>query len=116
MAETVELTVVDAPDFLSLESRIWWADVCSTFVLEPHHVMLLTAACGAWDRLNEARELLDVEGLTSTDKYLRCKPHPAINVERDSRLAFARLLRELDLDSEPAAASRRPPALQSNRR
>jgi len=44
------------------------------------------------------------------------RPHAAIAIERDSRLAFARLLRELDLDAAAAPERARPPALRSNRR
>ena len=62
-----------------------------------------------------AREILETEGLT-VQTAGGIKPHPAIAIERDSRLAVARLLRELDLDTEPPTSARfGPPGLFSNR-
>jgi hypothetical protein len=77
----------------------------------------LEAAADAWDRMVQARDTLRVEGLTVTTKA-GCKRHPCADIERDSRLAFARLLRELDLDAEPPPERPpwRPPAIRSNRR
>ena len=69
--------------------------------LESHHQRLLQAACEAWDRLQEAREVLRKEATYVEGRY-GVRAHPAVAVERDSRVAFARLLRELDLDGEPA--------------
>jgi len=103
-----------APAHLTEPTAAWWLQVQDDYSLEPHHVRLLSLACEAYDRTQQARELLDRDGpVMVTDGGL--KTHPAVAIERDARLAFARLLRELDLDSEPAAASR-PPALRSNRR
>jgi len=97
----------------------WWRQVMGDYELEPHHELLLSAAADAWDRMTEARAQLREEGLTVATKSGK-KRHPAADIERDSRLAFARLLRELDLDA-PAARPEpdggwRPPSLRSNRR
>jgi phage terminase small subunit len=85
-------------------------------MLEPHHVKLLTVAAECWDRLLGAREAIDQHGTTYTDRFGSPRARPEVAIERDSRVAFARLLRELDLETEAAPASPRPPALRSNRR
>ena len=56
-------------------------------------------------------------GLTFEDPHGCPKTRPEVAIERDSRLAFARLVRELDLDVEAAGVEGwgRPPALRSNR-
>ena len=86
------------------------------FVLEPHHVRLLTLACEAFDRATQAREILAVDGIIVPTADGGRKAHPAVAIERDARTAFSRLVRELDLDVAPPSEGRRPPALRSNRR
>jgi P27 family predicted phage terminase small subunit len=107
---------IKAPSHLTAESAEWWRSVHSDYDLEPHHNRLLTLACEAFDRCGQARALIDNEGPVTRTSDGGMKAHPAVAIERDSRLAFARLLRELDLDTEPPAERNRPPALRSNRR
>lgn len=103
-----------APAHLRPATAAWWQEVCDEYTLEPHHIRLLTLAGEAWDRCQQAREALQEHGLTFEDRFGAPRPRPEIPVERDSRLAFARLIRELDLDcSEPPVS--RPPSLRSNR-
>lgn len=78
------------------------------YELAGHHIKLLTLAAQAWDRAEQARQILDTEGLTYLDRYDNPKTRPEIAVERDSRIAFARLLRELSLDVEEPGGSRMP--------
>lgn len=103
------------PQHLRPETRRWWRSVTADFRLEQHHIRLLTLACEAFDRCAEAREILAKDGLTIATGDGGLKAHPAVGIERDSRLAVARLIRELDLDCEPPGEGRRPPALPSNR-
>lgn len=106
------------PTHLSPEAAGWWRDVTTDYDLAPHHVRLLQAACEAWDVMRAARlALADHGGLTFTDTNGSIRAHPAVAMQRDARVAFARLVRELDLDvaGTPAEAPR-PPALTSNRR
>jgi len=65
-------------------------------------------AAEAWDRSQEARETAEREGAYYEDRFGQPKAHPAVAVERDSRIAFARLMRELDLDGAPAPDPRPP--------
>lgn len=108
-------TPAKAPEHLSKAMREWWAGVVRDYSLEAHHLRLLEAACTAWDRMTAAREAIAEHGITFTDKNGDPRTRPEVAIERDARLSFARLVRELDLDCEPPP-ERRPPALRSNRR
>lgn len=97
-----------APKHLQPATAAWWRGVLRDFDLDEHHVRLLTLAAESWDRAQEARERLVADGAYYVDRFHQPKSHPAIGVERDARLAFARLLRELDLDAEAPADVRTP--------
>jgi phage terminase small subunit len=105
------------PEHLSASCRDWWQSVTDDYSLEPHHLRLLQLAAEAWDRCSQARAVLDEQGLVYENRFGNPMPRPEVAIERDSRLAFARLLRELDLDVEPPSEPRRRPApLRSNNR
>lgn len=101
------------PRHLKPQTAKWWAAVVKDWNLEDHHIKLLTLAAESWDRVCAARKVLDKEGMTFIDRWDQPKARPEIAIERDSRIAFARLIRELDLDTGQQAASR-PPGLASN--
>lgn len=106
------------PDHLSAESKDFWSRVIQAFDLEDHHLRLLRLACEAFDRGQNARAAIAAQGEYFEDRFGQLKAHPAIGVERDCRLAVARLLRELGLDVEggPAGdADARPPRLAGKR-
>lgn len=105
------------PAHLSKEGAKWWKSVVSDYQLEPHHLRLLQSAAEAWDRMQQARAALHEHGsLTFTSASGEPKARPEVAMERDARVGFARLLRELDLDAGTPADRARPPALRSNRR
>lgn len=106
---------LNSPPHLAPETAIWWRMIIEEFALEPHHLRLLRLACEAWDRCQQAREILSRDGLVTQTESGSFKAHPCVGIERDARLAFARLLRELDLDADAAPVLVRPPALRSNR-
>src|SRR5215213_55059 len=112
----VKTTRPKTPQHLQPETRAWFDHVAAEYVLEQHHLRLLTLACEAWDRGVAAREAIEKHGLTTEDRFGFPRPRPEVAIERDARIAFARLCRELDLDAEALPSSPRPPALKSNRR
>jgi P27 family predicted phage terminase small subunit len=76
---------------------------------------LLQLACEAWDQAQNARERLQRDGYMVPTRDGGLRAHPCVAIERDARLACARLIRGLDLDTEPPASNRvGPPAIFSN--
>ncbi len=107
--------IPDPPPHLATPTAGWWRSVVTTYELDDHHLRLLRLACEAWDRGQQAREAIDTEGLTYTDRFDIPRARPEIAIERDARIAFARLIRELGLDSA-TPADPRPPVLRHSRR
>ena len=101
-------TTSRAPTYLRPQTRSWWSSVLRDFDLDEHHVRLLTLAAEAWDRAQGAREAVAVHGPVYNDRFGQPRARPEVAIERDSRIAFARLLRELDLDGEPGSDPRPP--------
>jgi hypothetical protein len=102
------------PGHLRPATARWWASVTADYELEAHHIRLLTLAGESFDRCSAAREAIARDGLTFVDKHGQPRARPEVGIERDSRMAFARLIRELALDvSEPDAS--RPPRIVGRR-
>ena len=97
------------PKHLSKRAKGLWLSVAEPYDLAAFQYELLLRACEASDRADEAQALLRSEGLTLADRYGQVKPHPAAAIERDSRIAEARLLRELALEPGPPEEHARPP-------
>src|SRR5687768_16864972 len=95
------------PKHLSGESRRLWPAVATRYELEPHHLAILAAACEAQDRMRQASAAIAKDGAYVEGRF-GPKAHPAISVERDSRLAMLRSLRELALDIDVPPEARPP--------
>lgn len=106
---------ITPPEHLRPETRKWFSSVVDEYVLEPHHLRLLTMAAESWDRSREAREALTAAGtLTFEDRHGAPRPRPEVKIEQDSRILFSRLIRELGLDATPPPESR-PPRIGGHR-
>ena len=102
------------PKHLRPATQRWFSEVLEAFELDIHHMQLLTKACEAHDRCETARELIAKHGLTFEDRWGNPKARPECNIERDSRRAFASLIREIGLDVSPPTETRTNP-LRGNR-
>ena len=98
-----------APPHLRPDTAAWWRTVSTDYALEQHQLRILTLAAEAWDRCTEAREALAKYGPVYVDRFQQPRARPEISIERDSRIAFARLVRELALDLNPPDEPGRPP-------
>ena len=82
--------------------------------LDEHHVRLLILACECWDEGEAARKAIAKNGMTYVDRFGSPKARPEIAIARDARIGFARLVRELGLDSGNLPTVSRPYALPGN--
>ncbi|MDB5825741.1 MAG: hypothetical protein JWR21_4445 [Herminiimonas sp.] len=96
------------PSHLRPETQKWVRQILKDYDLESQHYRLLIKTSEAYDRSEQAREALLADGLTVTDRYGTPKAHPCVAIERDSRTAFFRGVRELALDGDSAPDSRPP--------
>jgi phage terminase small subunit len=101
----------EPPSYLQPATKEWFRTVIADFEMEAHHVRLLTAACECWDRMQLARQAIKTHGLTMKDPKTGAeRARPEINIERDCKIVFMKLLRELNLSERPPDS--RPPGLE----
>lgn len=86
---------------LSAASRRWVQAIADEYELDAHHERLLQGAAEAWDRAQEARAQVAKDGPYIEDRFGQLRAHPAVTVQKDALVLFARLVRELNLDSAP---------------
>lgn len=104
-----------APQHLQKDTRKFWRNVLKNYDLEEHHKKILTLASKAWDRAEEARRVLDQQGITYIDRFDQPKSRPEVDIERKSRNDFRLLMRELGLDIEIQEESGRMPRIKGKR-
>ena len=90
---------VPAPETLGASGRELWVRITKEFEGSAAEFALVEAACVAYQRQVEAREILAVESITVEGRYGR-RVHPAVMVERDASASMARLLRQLKIECD----------------
>lgn len=85
------------PKHLSAASAALWESILDRYELEDQHVALLQLALESLDRAEQARIILAAEGIVLTGARGGAVAHPAVGIERDSRIAALRGFRELGL-------------------
>ena len=100
---------IEIPKHLQKEGGNFWESVLSDFnIIDGHHLKLLENACVCLDRMAQARRHIRKHGGFYKDRFGTPKENPAHKTERDNKILFARLLRELNLDISPPKESRTP--------
>lgn len=97
-----------APKHLADETRRWWRYVVKHWQFDEDGYKLLLVACETLDRYTQARQTLEEQGLTYIDRFGAPRARPEVAIERDSRLAFARLLGQLDLEGVEPPPAKKP--------
>jgi phage terminase small subunit len=103
------------PKHLRPATRAFYGRMQDLYALEEAGLRTLQLACEAWDRCSEAREELAKAGTFTVGRYGQAVVHPAVGVERDSRLGWLRCIRELALPEDEPIATPRPPTLPARR-
>lgn len=101
---------IRAPVGLGLDGKRLWHSVLDDFELEDWQLAILRSACESADRVAEARAEVKRDGITVEGRF-GPRAHPALAVERDSRTALLRALRELSLDASSAEKYARPASI-----
>lgn len=85
---------------LSPKMKKFYKKLSKIYSFEEFHLELLLRACESFDRAEQAREILEREGLTIVDRYGACKSHPAVKIENDCKNSARLLLKELNLNTD----------------
>ena len=89
-----------APRHLSPQTRQWWNRYAKENNLGEAQLQILTLAAEAWDRNTQARAILEEQGLTYTDRFGQPRARPEIDIERNAKITFEKLMRSLSRETE----------------
>ena len=96
------------PNHLKTATKRWFEAVVQEFVLDEHHLKILSLAATNWDRAEDARAAIAKHGLTFEDRFGAPHARPEVKIANDATIVFSRLIRELGLDVAPPDDVRPP--------
>lgn len=95
-------TNIKIPAGLSPAARVWWGKITDEYgITDAAGLLLLQNAMEAFDRMNQASDLIKKYGTLTFDRFKQLRANPACTIERDSRAAMLKALKDLNLDLEP---------------
>ena len=97
-----------APRNIRPEAKQLWKQVHEDWDVDPASQEILRVAVISLSRFLEARETIDIEGATYTTPTGQIKKHPALEVEKASRMGFLAAMRDLALDYDDDEPKRGP--------
>ena len=108
MKTTSRDPLMSAPRHLSNAMRKWVARVCEKYEVAENDFKLLVMAAESWDLAENARIVIRKRGVSYLDRFGQPRQRPECAVLRDSRIAFIRIMRELNLEHETPVADESP--------
>jgi P27 family predicted phage terminase small subunit len=81
--------------------RLWQSLQAEYGISDAVGLDLLNDYANFYDRREQARETIRLEGATIKDRFGQTIAHPATRTERDSSASMMKCLRALNLDLEP---------------
>jgi len=106
-----------APAGLSVSAKRLWKEAVDGFIMSPAELRVLENLCTAQDRVDQARAIIEREGLVVLDRYGVPKANPACDLEAKNKVLVARFVAQLGLRStvETIRAGAKPGPRQKRR-
>lgn len=92
------MTKFNLPDHISDEMRDFASKLVDLYEFKDAQLKMLQQACEAWDRSQEAAQILDEEGLTMRDRFGQEKARPENQIEQSNRSQFYTIMRMLGIN------------------
>ena|SRR5438045_2354095 len=97
------------PAGLSPAARRWWARLQRGYdICDDGGLCVLNETAWAYHRAEEAKTIVERDGPVVFDRWQQAKVHPAVLVERNSRAAVLRGLKQLGVGDAPGEQQRGP--------